>query len=434
VVKQEGLARKFREFEQALLRLTQRMEQSDAAKDRTKAAVLRKAVQTASKEGTDLKFDKLIGLLRESHALDGNLNELEELLRQNKMVAADIKALLRLLLEGDRLAKLKEDEEWFGGILRELDRLIAAEKKIRADLDTGKPALDKQQPPVTKDTERLADEIDKRLGDEADSPGKRVHSAGNRQKSAQRWLEGDAPGNAGPDLDAAIKDLEDARRDLRDRRNHAHHEHRNLLLEKLLAHLGRMLAGQTEVHDSTVRLDKEQAGEKPTRVQQQQALKLADRQASVRAEAIEVFELLKKEGSAVAFGEAAKQVRDDVAVVENRLNRGDVGKLTQKVETDVIETIEVMMAALRKSLETVGPPFGGPGGDGPTREKPLVDFVTELKTIRFMQALVNDRTAAYAKQFEGEQASDGEVRRELRELAGRQQVIVRMASELPKKK
>src|SRR5262249_47988031 len=176
--KQQGLARKFREFEQALLRLTQRMEQSDNFTDKKKAAVLRKAVQTASKEGTDVKFDKLIQLLRTSRALEGSLNELEELLRQNKMVAADIKALLRLLLDGDRLARLKEDEKWFDKMLRELDRLIAAEKKIRADLDTGKPGLDKRQPPVTKDTDRLADEIDKRLGEEADSPGKRVHSAG----------------------------------------------------------------------------------------------------------------------------------------------------------------------------------------------------------------------------------------------------------------
>ena len=433
-VKQEGLARKFRDFEQALLRLTQRMEQSDNTTDRKKAAVLRKAVQTASKEGTDLKFDKLVRLVRESHAIDGTLNELEELLRQNKMVAADIRALLRLLMDGDRLARLKEDEEWFGGILRELDRLIAAEKKIRADLDLGKPGLDKQQPPVTKDTERLADEIDKRLDNDADAPGKRVRSAAKRQAGAQRSLEGDAPGDAGPDLDGAIKDLEDARRDFRDRRNHAHHDRRNLLLEKLLALLGSMHSGQTEVRDATVNLDTELADEKPTRAQQQQALRLADRQAGVRLQAKEVLELLQKEGSAVAFGEAAKLVYDDVAVVENRLNRGDVGKLTQKVETDVIETIEVMMDALRKSLQVAGPPTGGPGGDGPTVEKPLVDFVTELKTIRFMQAIVNDRTAAYAKQFEGEQANDANLRQELRGLAVRQQVIVRMAQELPKKK
>src|SRR5262249_23622208 len=158
-----------------------------------------------------------------------------------------------------------------------------------------------------------------------------------------------------PDLDKAIKDLEDARRDFRDRHHHAHHEHRNLLLDKLVAHLGRLRTEQTEVHDLTVKLDKETAGEKPTRTHRQQALRLADQQGKVRTEADELLELLKKEGSAVAFGETDKQVRNDVIVVENRLNRGEVGSLTQKIETDVIDMIEVMIAALRMAQQAAGP-------------------------------------------------------------------------------
>src|SRR5262249_30221493 len=126
--KQEILARKFPDFEQAQVRLTQRMEQSDKAAEREKAGVLRKALPAASKEGTDLKFQKLIQLLRTSHALDGSLNDLEEVLRQNKMVAADIAAILKLLLEDDRLAKLREDADWVAGGVRGLDRLVRGEE------------------------------------------------------------------------------------------------------------------------------------------------------------------------------------------------------------------------------------------------------------------------------------------------------------------
>ena len=74
-----------------------------------------------------------------------------------------------------------------------------------------------------------------------------------------------------------------------------------------------------------------------------------------------------------------------------------------------------------------------PAAFGPTGQPPLVDLLTELKTIRFMQVRVNDRTTAYTKQSEGEQADDADVRRELKELAGRQQKVAHMTQELPKK-
>jgi hypothetical protein len=431
---QEGLARKFRDFEQALLRLTQRMEQSSKPADQQKAKVLRKAVDTASKEGTDLKFAKLIQLLRTSHALDGNLNDLEAVLRQNKMVAADIQALLKLLLENDRLAQLKAELDWYAAMLETLDRLIAEQKRIRSRLDAGRTGLDKEQPPVTKDTEGLADMIKERFGDD-DAAGKHVRAATDKQRNAQVKLEGTKPGDALADIDQAIKDLEDARRDFRDRHNHAHHQHRDLLREQLLALLQRMLTGETAVREGTVRLHTDAAGEPLTRGQRQQALHLSDAQGKIHIDTKELLKLLEMEGSAVVFAEVAKQVHDDVVIIEDRLNRADVGDLTQRIETDVIDTVSEMIAALRRAQQAANqPPPDGPGGDGPTIQRPLVDLLTELKTIRFMQVRVNDRTAAYSQKFEGEQADDADVRRELKGLAGRQQKIIHMTQELPKKK
>jgi hypothetical protein len=430
--KQEAMARRFRDFEQALLHLTQRLEQSSRLEDREKATTLRKAVELAGKEGTDLKFEKLIQLLKTSRALDGNLNDLEEVLRQNKMVAEDIKAILKLLLDDDRLAKLRAEAEWFGDILRELERLIRDEKKIRARLDAGKGELAKEQEGVTKDTRRLAEIIRKRYKDDA-PPTKHVDHAVDHEQNASKQLGDGKPGDASHELDKAIEDLENARRFFRDQHDHAHHAHRDLLREKLLAYLGRMLTLQTEVRAATVKLDMEAAGEKLTRPQQQQALKLSDQEAKVHDEAKGLLNLLRDEGSAIVFAEVAKQVRDDIVVVENRLNRADVGNLTQKIETDVVDTIKEMIAALKKQQAAAAPPPPFPPGDGPTMTPPLIDYVTELKTIRFMQVRVNERTQSYATQYEGEQANNADVSKELRGLAGRQRKIIDMTKELPRK-
>jgi hypothetical protein len=318
-------------------------------------------------------------------------------------------------------------------MLEMLDQLIGEQKRIRSRLDAGKTGLDKEQPPVTKETERLADTIDEKFGND-NAAGERVRGAIDMQRNAQRVLEGTKPGDALPDIDQAIKDLEDARRDFRDRHNHAHHQHRDLLREQLLALLQRMLVGETAVREGTVKLHTETAGEPLARDQRQQALHLSDAQGRIHAEAKELLKFLEMEGSAFVFAEAAKQVRDDVIIIQDRLNRADVGDLTLRIESDVIDTISEMIAALRRAQHAANQaPPNGPGGEGPTGQAPLVDLLTELKTIRFMQVRVNDRTTAYTKQSEGEQADDADVRRELKELAGRQQKIAHMTQELPKK-
>ena len=50
----------------------------------------------------------------------------------------------------------------------------------------------------------------------------------------------------------------------------------------------------------------------------------------------------------------------------------------------------------------------------------LIDMLAELKMIRSMQLRVNSRTNTYARQYQGEQANDPDIRKELEGLADRQ--------------
>src|SRR5436309_5493361 len=59
-LKQERLKIQFQDFEAKLLRLAQRLEKSSKPEDIEKARVLKRAIEEASKSGTDNKFDKLV--------------------------------------------------------------------------------------------------------------------------------------------------------------------------------------------------------------------------------------------------------------------------------------------------------------------------------------------------------------------------------------
>src|SRR5947209_8975948 len=120
-IKQERLAAQFREFEQKLLRLAQRMETSSKAEDRDRAVMLKKAIELAGKEGTDLKFDRLVGLLKDSKALD--LDSVVAIMEKNKDLAKDIREILKLLLMDNRDAELRAEIARLQDLIKKLNEI-----------------------------------------------------------------------------------------------------------------------------------------------------------------------------------------------------------------------------------------------------------------------------------------------------------------------
>src|SRR5438132_12805666 len=115
-----------------------------------------------------------------------------------------------------------------------------------------------------------------------------------------------------------------------------------------------MLAMQVNVQEGTVRVAKEidkLADKRPTRDQQQDALKLSDKEKDIVTEATKALEMLEAEGSAVAFPEVFQQMREDMKNVQRRLGVVDVGKVTQGVEQDIIDTLKEMIEALKKARQ-----------------------------------------------------------------------------------
>src|SRR5262249_19397804 len=162
-------------------------------------------------------------------------------------------------------------------------------------------------------------------------------------------------------------------------------------LERLLAQLQArceyMLALQKEVYEGTIRLDKtigENPDKKATRPDEQKSQQLGDREGLIVQEATRAKNLLESEGTAVAFAEVFTQLIDDMKLVQKQLVKTDVGPFTQKVERDIIETLEEMIEALKKAQQDMkaqqksGQGQGQPGQPGAQK---LLDMLAELKLI-----------------------------------------------------
>lgn len=463
-VNQEILARQFRDFEQSLLRLAQRLERSSKPEDRERAAGLKKAIAFVSDQGTDAKFDRLIAILKQSRAL--SLQEIQEAMTQNRMLADDIKAVLVLLLSDNRDDELKREQERLKQQIKRLGELIRQQKIVRSRTESGKDgkdALQDAQGKVTKNTGELARDMGKK-GDDKGKPGdnkqgpkdskpgdgksqpgqgqqppqpespgqKQVEEANNLQKQAEDKIQQDDRADASKKQDKAVDKLEQARKQLEEILRQMREEEQERVLARLQQRVERMLQVQTEVYEATVRVDRAMADNpdrKPTRANEQRALQLADREDEIVKEANAAIQILQEEGSAVAFPEVFIQVRDDMGNVGRRLGKADVSAVTQAIEQDIISTLKEMIEALKKAQQKLQA-RRSQQGQARQGQQGLIELVAELKMVRAMQVRVNARMKVYGERYAGEQAADPDIRRELRGLAERQWKIVDVTSSI----
>ena len=119
---QDKLRRRFDDVRAMLLWVAQRLESTGKAKDRETAKRLHAILEKASEQGIDGKFLVLIAALNEGDRFT-NLAKINDLVKKHAELAAELRTLIAMLLEGDRGK--------FDGVLRELveelRRLEAAE-------------------------------------------------------------------------------------------------------------------------------------------------------------------------------------------------------------------------------------------------------------------------------------------------------------------
>jgi hypothetical protein len=484
---QEILSAQFKEFEQALLRLAQRLEHSQKPEDRERAANLKKALVLVGEEQTGAKFDRLISLLRKTGSV--TLDDLKEAGRENQALVGDLRKILEILLLDNRDEWLRREKARLSELLKQVNEIIRQQKLVRAQTEGKKMAKDplaNAQGKVRGQTEGLAKALggkgegkdgqgskrdpkkgnggkgngqggqgqDTEKGDKKDgqqggggdpksgdsTPGRpQAQEAIRNMKEAEariRKLENEI---ASTKQDKAIQELEKLKKKLEEILRQLREEEMERLLAALQARCERMLQLQIEIYEGTKRIDEAihtAADHKPDRNNVQRSLNLSDRELEIVRGAAGALALLRDEGSAAAFPEAFVQVRDDATHVTRRLGKVDVGSVTQVIEQDIIATLKDMIEALKKKRQDMQNNQGN-SSQQQQQNQQLINLLAELKMIRAMQIRVNNRTKTYAREYvekDGEQAKDPAIQDELNNLAARQAKIFDVTNDIYKGK
>ncbi len=122
-------------------------------------------------------------------------------------------------------------------------------------------------------------------------------------------------------------------------------------IERLADRCRKMLTLQTAVLDGTKSVNKAiqgRADKKALPADKPTLLKLAEKQKAVMGEAATAAARLRAAGTeAAAFAEVFEVLRADMQPIVTNLERGDVGPATQAIQTDVVDTLNEMIRALR---------------------------------------------------------------------------------------
>lgn len=300
----------------------------------------------------------------------------------------------------------------------------------------GKPQQGQQGQPQEEQSEQQSEESPQQQ--QPKSPAERaqeqIQEAQKRMKEAEKDLKDakrdgavEKQREAEENLKQAIQQLEEILKQLRE-------EEVKRSLETLSTRLRRMLDMQTKIYDESKRLH-EIAGEQPDRQILARASLLARDQQKVAAEGERALLLLKEEGSSAAFPEALVQVNRDSASVANRLDSGDVGKVTLVIQADIVQALEEMVEALakikkeneekkqqRQQQQQQG------GGQQDQSQQPLINKLAELRLIRTLQVRVNKRTSTLSQMLDNPtdpvgQAKAKDLMEQLQDLGKRQDNI-----------
>lgn len=265
------------------------------------------------------------------------------------------------------------------------------------------------------------------------TPGRQqLEEARQRMEQAIKRLQKQNREEAGQEQAEAIKKLIEAKERIEEKLRQLREEERKLLLRALEARFQKMHQLQQIVLTATEELHA--TGRKQWKDADYARLRdAAATEREIAVEADKALEILRADGSSVAFPEAVRQLRIDIGDVAERLGQEDTGKLTILIEKDIILALEEMIRALQQEMEEMRkkkskksgkPQKGRPG------EKHLVDSIAELKMLRTLQLRINRRTQAVGDLFEGNQASEPDIISQLQKLSRRQGRLQRATYDL----
>ena len=481
-LEQGQLADKYRRLEELIFK----MADFEAAANPRRSALLRQAYKQSKDRLTASQLATISRLLNQQQfkrALDGQ-----------DAVQKDLAELLQLLLTEAQTDRNKTDQARYREYIRQVERLLRQQRTLQGQNEGGADPkrLAPDQGKVAKSTGDLADQIreneeggasgepgegepgegkpgegkpgegkpgegkpgegkpgegepgegqggesqGEQQQDDGNSARKRLEEAEQKMKDAQQALEDARRDDALEAQEEAKQKLVEAKAQLEEILRQLREEELERMLALLEGRFRRMLEMEIKVYEGTLRIS-QIAKDDRGRESEIEAGKLSSQQRRIVLEADKVLNLLREEGSSVAFPETVDQMREDMEQVGHRLGQTKVDRLTQSIEEDIIQTLEELIEALQKAQQELEEQQQQQQEQQQQQQQdqPLVDELAELKMIRSLQMRVNGRTKRYARLLDDiddlkGQASDTDLLQALQRLSDREQRIYRITREI----
>lgn len=425
-----------------------------------RSVLLQRAFQQSKKELTLARLNTILRLIDQQQLRDAEKNQ-GEVLKQ-------LQSLLELLQSEDRGKRVRDEIQRHKEYLKEVNRLLRMQKGIRgqAESDVESSRLQNSQENAADRTQRLADNIkqdeqsqsqepsgepqpssgetpaqpqqpgqgtpngkpadgQKKPADPSAQPQQnpvrdRLQQAEQKMRSAQRKLDQAERNNSIEDMQQAEQQLAQAKKELEEILKQLREEEAGRVLADLESRFRQMLEKQVKLLEKTIQTD--ETSKKQRRGDFEIACgKLSVDQKALATDAGRTLLVLQDDGSSIAIPETVRQMQIDMQQSGQRLSGARVGLVTQEIQRDIVQTLELLVDAVSQAQENLeDKQQDAQGQAGPPGEESLVDQLAELKLVRGWQDRIYRRHQRYAQLLDNPEDLIGETQDlDLRSALGR---------------
>ena len=224
--------------------------------------------------------------------------------------------------------------------------------------EQGKP---EGQPNASEESQGKSGQSSDSQGDPAQSPEQteppappanpirqRIDEAQDRMKEAQKKLQEARRDEAIEEMKEAEKEIAQAKKQLEEILRQMREEEVERTLAKLEERFRKMLEREIKVKQSTEKLSGTAKDQRSTEFDVQTG-KLSTEQNAIGADAGRALLLLAEDGSSVAFLQTVEEMHQDMTQIAARLSSAKVGNFTIDLETEVIDTLNYLVASLAEA-------------------------------------------------------------------------------------
>jgi hypothetical protein len=306
-------------------------------------------------------------------------------------------ATAELRRDGKDLAEAVSPEEKAEAVLREelktLDARSAAAGRDLAGAEFGKHEAGQHK---TRNAAEALSAASARLGDAGVALQKDLIRAGSSMQGAEKNLARTAPDPAASDQSEALDILTRSAEDLAK------------AAEKLLVQLRtelhtRLITELTEMHEAQAYIRETTEAQAPRLAKKSRPAAiamagLAQKEGELAGRTERLLALVEETEFGIALPTALRVFSREMRDVEGWLKEADASSRTVAMEKRIEEDLLGLLQAVRRLPPTTPPPTGSPlPSDLLERERELNRLIAELKTIRLLQARLNDDTVGVDK-------------------------------------